>query len=253
MNDLIAEKLASLVQNLIVKEPHQASGLTWAARPQEFYCEKLNTSPATLRRRIAKPPFARLRALVGGKPVTLLRLGEALPMDVPDGAKRVMIKLWNQGQGKQVTRREASCLWGMTKDIIALLDALLLNEPGERAALGGELAVATFKYAISKEGWPSVMVFVKQRAKELPDGKVRFYQHPSIGVIRRFWKETLYAYLQAGQAGEAKPPDGDEGWQDFVKLGGGGWKLMAVLDGMIWIDFESGDAAIMDAATSQAT
>ena len=63
--------LVSLVEELIAKEPYEVDAFKWAAQPQSFYCEKLNTSPATLRRRIAKPPFVRAWKMVGAEIVTV--------------------------------------------------------------------------------------------------------------------------------------------------------------------------------------
>src|SRR6201989_1176267 len=56
-SDSLGEALVSLVEQLIATEPFKAGGFDWAAQPQSYYCEKLSISPATLRRRIAKPPF----------------------------------------------------------------------------------------------------------------------------------------------------------------------------------------------------
>jgi hypothetical protein len=86
----------------------------------------LNISPATLRRRIARPPFVRDCKIVGaqivavgedaniigGKKLCILRIGVAPPKDVADEAKRVMIAIWNKVQAKPVTKCEAQCLWG---------------------------------------------------------------------------------------------------------------------------------------------
>ena len=54
---------------------------------------------------------------MGGQKLCLLRIGVAPPKDLADEAKRVMIKISNNVQvEKSVTKREAQCLWGMTKD-----------------------------------------------------------------------------------------------------------------------------------------
>ncbi len=234
--------LIPLVEDLIAKEPHETSGLLWAAQPQEFYCEKFGVSVRTLRRRIGKPPFARRRVLIDGKIVTLLRLGEAPPKDVADEAKRVMITIWNKAQGKPATRKEGQCLWGMTGDIMKILAEFNLTAKlSLPAELGGELAIAMFKYAISKQGWPTVATVVKGWAKELPDGKVRYYNHPSITVIRLFVMLALRAYLEAASSGEAKCPDGCEELAslEFGTLGG---KLAAFLYELICLKMEMEEA-----------
>jgi len=227
----INDQLASLIEELIVKEPFEADGETWAARPQSYYYDKLGVSAATLRRRIAHPPSIRKRKIIDDKIVTLLRLGEAPPKDVADEAKRVMIRLWNKSTGQPATLKQGQCLWGMTKDVMALLDEL-----GLPAEAGGELAIAAFKYAIGKQGWPTVYVHIKVMAQELPDGKVIYLQHPSVSVIRRFWKEVLRVYLEDGHI----PPKGggiDLAWK------GSGMKLAMALEEKIYQEIESEEAA----------
>jgi hypothetical protein len=150
-SDSLGEALASLVEQLIAVEPFKTGGFDWAAQPQSYYCEKLSVSPATLRRRISKPPFVRAwkivgaqietdgedTTIVGGKKFCVLRIGVAPPKDVADEAKRVMITIWNKVQAKPVTKHQAQCLWGMTKDIMELLNtlSLLRQSPGQRASL----------------------------------------------------------------------------------------------------------------------
>src|SRR5271165_240232 len=109
------EALVSLVEELIAKEPYEVDAFKWAAQPQSFYCEKPNTSPATLRRRIAKPPFVRAWKMVGAEIVTV---GEETMVI---GGKKLCLLRIGEARGKLVTRREAQCLWGMTKDIMVLL------------------------------------------------------------------------------------------------------------------------------------
>jgi hypothetical protein len=233
--DALHEALISLVQELIAKEPFKAGGFEWAAEPQSFYCEKLNTSPATLRRHISKPPFVRTWKMVGAQVATsgdetkvaggtkwcLLRLGEAPPKDVADEAKRVMIKIWNKVQAKQVTRREAQCLWGMTKDIMKLLAALDLP-----AELGGELAIAVFKYALAD--WQTVASAIKIEAEARPGYKPKFYNYPSIPTIRSFWRASVHACVGAIQSGDVKKHQVPDGLEILASLSS--WKVLAVTD-----------------------
>ena len=65
------ETLISLVEQLVATKPFKAGGFDWAAQPQSDYCEKLDVSAATLRRRIAKPPFVRAWKMVGAQTVTV--------------------------------------------------------------------------------------------------------------------------------------------------------------------------------------
>lgn len=234
-SDYLGEALVSLVEELIVNEALKADGFDWAAQPQSYYCEKLNTSPATLRRRIGKPPFVRSwkmvgaeivtvgqeTTVIGGKKLCLLRIGKAPPKDVADEAKRVMIKIWNKAKGKPATRREAQCLWGMTKDIMMLLAALDL--PGE---LGGELAIAVFKHALADR--QTVASAIKFEMEARLDYKPRFYDYPCIPVIRNFWRASVNAYVQATQSGDMKKHQVPEGLE--VLASPASWKLLAATD-----------------------
>ena len=130
------------------------------------------------------------RRLSGPKKLCLLRIGDAPPRDVADEAKRVMITIWNKAMGKPVTEHEGRCLWGMTGDMMKLLAAV-----GLPAELGGELAIAVFKFALAD--WQQVASALKLAMQSQPDCTPRFYEYPSITVIRRFWKAAVYAYVQA--------------------------------------------------------
>ena len=237
-SDALGEALVSLVEQLIAVEPLKVTDFDWAAQPQSYYCAKLNISAATLRRRIAKPPFVRAwkmvcaqtvtvgedTTLLGGKKLCLLRIGVAPPKDVADEAKRVMIKIWNKVQAKPVTKREAQCLWGMTKDIMELLNALSL--PTE---LAGELAIAMFKYALSD--WQPVVSAIKlemESRKATKGYKPRFYNYPCISVIRSFWKASLHAYVAAIQSGDVKKQQVPEGLEILTS-----WKVLELTDPMI--------------------
>jgi hypothetical protein len=240
-SDALGEALGSLVEQLIANEPFKAGGFDWAAQPQSYYCEKLNISPATLRRRIAKPPFVRAwkmvgaksvavggdTTVIGGKKLCILRIGVAPPKDVADEAKRVMITIWNKVQEKHVTKREAQCLWGMTKDIMELLNALSL--PTE---LAGELAIAMFKCALSD--WQPVVSAIKlemESRKATKGYKPRFYNYPCISVIRSFWKASLHAYVAAIQSGDVKKQQVPKGLA--ILTSHASWKVLKLTDPMI--------------------
>jgi hypothetical protein len=201
----------------------------------------LTISPATLRRRIAKPPFVRAwkmvgaqivcagedTTVIGGKKLCILRIGVAPPMDVADEAKRVMIKIWNKVHEKSVTKREAQCLWGMTKDVM-----ILLNELSLPTELAGELAIAMFKYALSD--WQPVVSAIKlemESRKATKGYKPRFYNYPSISVIRSFWRASLHAYVVAIQSGDVKKQQVPEGLE--ILTSPASWKVLELTDPMI--------------------
>ena len=170
-----------------------------------------------MRSLITKPPFVTKPGLVGEGPIKingskqvsgpkklcLVRIGDPPPRDVADEAKRVMITIWNKQIGKKVTYHEGRCLWGMTGDIMKMLAHV-----GLPADLGGELAIAVFKYALAD--WTNVASALKLAAEARPGYKPRYYEFPSITHIRSFWKEAVHAYVSHLQLDKVKPPAGLE-------------------------------------------
>jgi hypothetical protein len=211
------KELVLLVEKIITEDPHAAFGFKWAARPQSFYSEALGVSDRTVRNLIGKPPFVRKNAMVGEGPIVingshqtsgpkkvcLVRIGEAPPKDVADEAKRVMITLWNKQMGKQVTQHEGRCLWGMAGDIMKLL-----ADVGLPTDLARELSIAVFKHALSN--WPDMASALKLAAEARPGYQPRYYDFPSITVIRSFWRAAVYAYVSHLQMEQTKPPQGLE-------------------------------------------
>ncbi len=84
--------MIALVEELVNKEPHEAFGFIWAARPQLYYWEALGVEKWTLVKRIRKPPFVARRAKIDGKQVCLLRVGVPGPKDEND-YKRALLSM----------------------------------------------------------------------------------------------------------------------------------------------------------------
>jgi hypothetical protein len=234
------KELVSLVEKLIAEEPFEADGFKWAARPQSFYCEALGISGATLRRIVAKPPFTRRVKLVKGIQTSLLMIG-----DPPKDATYYRIKLagiwknspWHDlppGKHKEtetkpkasraVSMHEGACLWGFADELTKFMSD---NFEAPEGQLGGELAVAVFKHALAD--WQQIMSAIKLAMEARPGYKPKFYDYPSIPIIRNFWKASVYAYVEAVQMKDVKPPPGLE---DLALPGS--WAILALtgpLDG----------------------
>lgn len=213
---IAAQKIAlvNLVEKLMASEPFTTKdGFTWAARPQSFYCAEIGICSATLRKIISEPPFVRAQKMVGdgltvisgGKQVSgprkmaVLRVGDAPPKDYANEARRVMSAVWLKAKGKPVTQGETQLLWGMAKDMAAMLAEL-----GLPADAGGELAIAVLKYALTD--WQAVATATKYAALATPGYKPRFYAFPSISNMRRFYQAAAYAYVSHLQATKDAPP-----------------------------------------------
>jgi hypothetical protein len=229
--------LIELVEKLIAEEPYEFKGYKWAARPQSDYWEALGVSKWTVLDRIKKPPFIRRRATIDGKQVCLLRVGEAAPKDEND-YKRIMLSIWRAWRDKHGVsygtaaqdaaadkaakiaakkgqdinevaekakaavvakeRKEGNCLWGFAKEVMALSGKFGLPKDVEE-----HLIVGAFKLALND--WPLVASRIKVEAEALPDGKVRYFDYPSITVIRRFWQAVVHAYAESWQSGGEAP------------------------------------------------
>ena len=190
-NTAAGQKLNALVEELNSNEPYDAHGYVWAARPQSYYCEKLDISVETLRRHISKPPFVRRSAVVGkveqivdgktviavaGKKLCLLRIGEA-PDKTANDYKNIMASIWKQKTGYTATAHQKQCLWGFAQDV------------------PGEWAVKAFKYAL--DHWQETATSIKIAAEARPGYKPRFYDFPNIPAIRSFHKAVVYAYVSS--------------------------------------------------------
>ncbi len=157
--------LAKLVDARIKEQPFEFDGQTWAAAPQEWWAKQLGVSAVTVRRIIKMPPFIRNWAQVGGVVTALLRVGEKGPQTDLDRAK-VMRRIWFKKLGENEHTTVGQQRWGC-------LCAL--------AKMWGEHAPSVFSTVLNN--WPLFMSFVKHQ----PDWTIpRFFQFPSISVMRRF-------------------------------------------------------------------
>lgn len=165
---LWVENLKMMVEKEISSKGHEFDGQKWVAHSQEWWCDRLKVSPATLRRAISKPPFVRTGALVDGQRMTLLRLGEKGPLSVREIAL-VMRSVWVKTIGKEVapdvlpvSKREYGCLNGLA----------------ERWGLDGPYILITVV-----KNWPLFMVGAKQQEDWTVE---RYYEYPCLSLIRRF-------------------------------------------------------------------
>lgn len=173
-----ADVLAQLVASIIADGGYHFDGRVWAANSQEWWCEQLGISTATLRRLIGKPPFIREWALVNGRRMTLLRLGEKGPPTSRDIA-RGLRNIWRKRTNEIETGKQFGCLVGL-------------------ALLWGEAAPQIFS-AVLRE-WAFFMTGVKLQDEWTVN---RHYKYPSITLIRRFPEVAEEVYLTLVQEGKA--------------------------------------------------
>jgi hypothetical protein len=228
---LSREDLLAIVQELIADSPFEFEGFAWAARSQTWYCEKLGVSKSTLGRWISTPPFVRDQVVVEGRKVSLLRIGIPGPMTIRHKAN-VMSKLWRKELERyhSIARKELAALKvqiGSEDDVatdapqrIKKLEQFLARpistthrEYGCLCGLaehwpdGAE--VALFKLVL--KDWPAFMSGVKVQLAEMAGKgqpvKWRYYEWPSLAVVRRFANIAIeMAIMDAQMLGQTPHP-----------------------------------------------
>ncbi len=100
---------------------------------------------------------------------------------------------------KAEARKEDQMLWGFAKEVVAL--AAWANSPWPNFPsaplpkdIEERLVLRSFKYALSKEGWPFVASAIKIAQESLGD-KLTFLEYPSHPHIRRYWFAVVNAYV----------------------------------------------------------
>jgi len=99
------EMAIGLVIKTIADGGYEFDSQFWAAKSQDWWCIQLGISSATLRRIIGEPPFVRNWAMVDGRRITLLRVGEKGPPTARDVALHLR-NIWR----KRMERKETPTL-----------------------------------------------------------------------------------------------------------------------------------------------
>jgi hypothetical protein len=110
---------------------------------------------------------------------------------------------------KADAQNEDQMLWGFAKEVVALV--AWANSPWVDVPcpplpkdIEERLVLRSFKYALSKNGWPFVVTAIKIAQESLGD-KPMFLEFPSVSHIRRYWFAVVSAYVTHWQM------DGDDG------------------------------------------
>jgi hypothetical protein len=106
-------------------------------------------------------------------------------------------------------RKEDQMIWGFARNVVELVawaDNPFPNIPCASMPKDIEerLVLKSFKYALSKNGWPFVASAIKSAQQCLGD-KLMFLEYPSVSHIRRYWFAVINAYVTHWQM------DGDDG------------------------------------------
>jgi hypothetical protein len=185
--------------------------LDWATRPQEYYAETLGVSTKTIQTLTRGEPFVtKCKSKDGGGLRWLVRVGQKV-QDADDW-RRILSKVWrdwqenppawaltkpNKGKDEAVSYKDGACFWYLAQD------------------LPGELALALLKYAIkNQETWTKVATAAKLAGEGVTGYKIRYWDFPNVGLLRRFYRAAFNAYVMDVQEGNIKPP---EGWEALNK------------------------------------
>lgn len=175
-----AEQLSELVTSRIKQCPFERDGHKWDAASQEWRCEQLSISPATLRRLINKPPFVKGQAHLNGRRCTLLRIGQAGPKTARD-YRNILSAMWRRHVGRRTSKLEFGCICGLVE-----------VWPDGRAP-------QIFKLVL--DNWDVFMAGAKIEATN-----PRYFKYPALRVLRRFAHVGPEMLAMQEQAKLAKMP-----------------------------------------------
>lgn len=175
------------INKIIKLDPYEFEGFAWAARSHKDWAAMLSVEVRTVGRLMKDPQIVSDCTLVDGTKMVLVRIGEA-GQPTERHIVNTMAKIFRMETGRRPSKRDIGCLYGL---------AQLLPDGSQ---------VAIFKLAVSE--WQAFMAGVKLEISVLNEQgeatKDRYYEFPSIPVIRRFHDVAADFYdieMQAKKAG----------------------------------------------------
>jgi len=197
----IEAELIKIVGNEIAADPIELDGHLWAniETGHEGLAAFLGVSTKTIARRLSEPPFkTRVIKPKGAERRTLLRFRDPDEPDfTPDEQRRAkanqdskaMGVAWHTSTGRWPSYDERNRLWGFAYDLCGC--------PVE--------PVDIFRDSI--KNWTHTASAIKLAQKAIPGGKPRYYDFPTIGPMRLFWRAVLHAYVSRLMEAGKVPPD----------------------------------------------
>lgn len=188
-------QLVGVVTKLLAEHPVEREGRFWAAQKKSWYCGQLGVSERQLQRIAAKAPLVSCVKLVDGERLVLMRPGPKTDRTAEHYA-RIMAKEWRirVSSGKHVSSTEFGLLVGLAKDLKEFAPDTLVTvlENWSAFMAGVKLAIA--------------LAQVEGDHFESDPGKFmsRYFEYPSISVIRRF-SHVAYELFEMLPKQGAKP------------------------------------------------
>lgn len=175
--------LLDLVKAEIANSPHEHFGQVWAAQHMAWYAEKLGISERQVNRRVRSIPLVWRQARVQGTMLALLRDGE--PADkTPYDFAQMMAAEFRKRTKRQISARQFGSLVHFAQEFkeysVDVFCTILDDWAGFMAAV---------KVAIT-DGLAGFDPYCKEPGAF----RYRYYQYPSIHVIRRFSYVAYHYY-----------------------------------------------------------
>jgi hypothetical protein len=175
--------LLDLVKEEIATAPHEHFGQIWAARPMAWYAEKLGVTTRQVNRRVRSIPLVWRLGKVNGKNLPLLRDGDPADKTPYDFAQMMSAEFRKHTKRQTSAKAFGSLVYFAEefKEYSVDVFCTILDD------WGGFLAAV--KVAIT-DGLAGFDPYCKE-----PDAfRYRYYQFPSIHVIRRFSYVAYHYY-----------------------------------------------------------
>ncbi len=206
------KKIVSLVQAEIAASPYERGGYSWAAVSMEEWAKRTGWSEKTVRNYFDRPPFYSEKAFVNDVRMKIIRVlspGEEAKK-TPQRVANEMRKVWANRKidhAAIAAAAEAGKPW-KTDDLIE--DGKVKVSPREHGCLVGlaEVWPDGHQMAILKcvlEDWTGFIVLAKMTAEaaqdaetgdtDLPVPGAKFFNHPTLPVVRKFAEAAVEFYL----------------------------------------------------------
>ncbi|MGD0565144.1 MAG: hypothetical protein ABSA66_18910 [Roseiarcus sp.] len=204
--------IVKLVESEIVANAYERGGYNWAAVSMAEWAERTGWSEKTVRNYLDRPPFYSEKAFINDVRVKIVRVlspGEEA-RKTPQRVANEMRKAWANRRidhAAIAAAAEAGTPWKID-DLIE--DGKVKVSKTEHGCLVGlaELWPYGHQMAILKwvlEDWTGFIVLAKMAAAaaqdaetddpDLPVQDTKFFNHPTLPVVRKFWKAAVELYV----------------------------------------------------------
>ncbi len=220
-SDRSRDVLQRLLEQLIASSPFEYRGRLWVAATQEEFCATLGPgwSVSKFYRHTSVAPFVRITAKIDGAKKTLLRLGDPEPVTSADTAKHMsnLLRRYRANSRKALlTERESLTETTSVPEQDALrevrvekIDHLLevlptLTTPDEFGCMCGLAEIWPKGHQVDilrsiLSDWPAFMAGEKVAIWRRGEGQERYFDFPSMKVIRAFPDVGLELYVMERQ------------------------------------------------------